>query len=55
MAPYADSIYANYLDRDATECVEAAYGENYERLVEAKTEWDSGNLFRMNRNIEPGE
>lgn len=31
----------------------AAYGANYDRLVDVKTEWDPGNLFRLNQNIEP--
>lgn len=54
MAPYAgDGVYANYLDRDEADRVKAAYGENYNRLVAVKNEWDPENLFRMNQNIEP--
>ena len=54
MAPYTtDGVYANYLDRDESDRVEAAYGVNYDRLVEIKTEWDTENVFRMNQNIEP--
>jgi FAD/FMN-containing dehydrogenase len=30
-----------------------AYGANYDRLVEIKTRYDPGNLFRMNLNIAP--
>ena len=30
-----------------------AYGENFDRLVEVKNEWDPENRFRMNQNIEP--
>ena len=30
-----------------------AYGENYDRLVEVKNEWDPENRFRMNQNIKP--
>jgi FAD/FMN-containing dehydrogenase len=29
------------------------YGENYDRLVELKNEYDPTNLFRMNQNVEP--
>jgi FAD/FMN-containing dehydrogenase len=52
MAPYADGVYSNYLDRDEPDRVEAAYGENYERLADIKAEWDPENLFRMNQNVE---
>lgn len=30
-----------------------AYGSNYDRLVAIKTQYDPGNLFRMNLNIPP--
>ena len=30
-----------------------AYGENYERLVALKNQYDPANLFRLNQNIEP--
>ncbi len=30
-----------------------AYGENYERLVALKNEYDPANLFRLNQNIKP--
>jgi FAD/FMN-containing dehydrogenase len=53
MAPYADGVYANYLDRDEDDRVRAAYGENYERLARIKSKWDPENLFRMNQNVEP--
>lgn len=53
MANYADGVYANYLDRDEGDRVRTAYGENYERLVAIKNEWDPENLFQMNQNIEP--
>ena len=29
------------------------YGDNYDRLVEFKTEYDPDNLFRLNQNVEP--
>jgi len=54
MAPCAtDGVYSNYLDRDETDRVRTAYGENYDRLVDVKNEWDPENLFRVNQNIEP--
>ena len=30
-----------------------AYGENYERLVALKNQYDPANLFRLNQNIKP--
>ena len=46
--------YVNFLTEDeGEERTHAAYGKNYERLVEAKTKWDPQNLFRMNKNIAP--
>jgi hypothetical protein len=33
--------------------VRAAYGKNYDRLVQVKQKYDSENLFRVNRNISP--
>ena len=35
--------------------VRAGYGGNYDRLVELKSIYDPGNLFRMNQNIPPGQ
>ena len=53
----ADSRYVNYLDDDEAEFgsdpVRAAYGPNYERLVEVKTKYDPENLFHLNFNIPP--
>jgi len=53
MAPYADGVYSNYLDRDEDDRIGAAYGVNYERLADIKAKWDPENLFRVNSNVEP--
>ena len=46
--------YVNFLtEEEGDERVRAAYGTNYEKLVEAKMKWDPQNLFRMNKNILP--
>ena len=46
--------YVNFQSADeGGERTRAAYGENYERLVEVKTKYDPANLFRVNRNIVP--
>ena len=53
-APYAtEDVYVNYLSGDEQQRTGAAYGDNYDRLVELKAEYDPENLFRMNQNIEP--
>lgn len=46
-------VYVNLLADDESTRVPAAYGQNYERLRELKTNWDPDNVFRMNHNIEP--
>jgi FAD/FMN-containing dehydrogenase len=46
--------YVNFLtEEEGDERIRAALGKNYEQLVEVKTKWDPGNLFRMNKNIKP--
>lgn len=46
--------YINFLtEEEGDDRIRAAYGDNYQRLVEVKTKWDSENLFRMNKNIAP--
>jgi FAD/FMN-containing dehydrogenase len=46
--------WLNYLGDDQGEdAVRAAYGPNWERLVEVKRRWDPENLFRANHNIAP--
>jgi hypothetical protein len=39
---------------EGEELVRTSYGAaNYDRLVELKTQYDPGNLFRLNQNIKP--
>jgi FAD/FMN-containing dehydrogenase len=47
--------YLNFpgLGEEGDALVRAAYGGNYERLVELKTKYDPTNFFRMNQNIRP--
>ena len=46
--------YVNFLtEEEGDERIRAAYGDNYQRLAEAKSKWDPNNLFRMNKNIAP--
>ena len=46
-------VYVNDLGDEGSERVRHAYGENYERLVALKTQYDPTNLFRLNQNIAP--
>ena len=53
-AAYASgSVYVNFLTQDEGERIEAAYGQNYPRLMQAKKRYDPQNLFRQNQNIPP--
>jgi FAD/FMN-containing dehydrogenase len=53
-APFATgAVYVNFMTQDEGERVRAAYGSNYERLVQLKRKYDPTNLFRMNQNIRP--
>ena len=53
--PYlADRRWLNYLgDDDSADAVRAAYGPNYDRLVEVKRRYDPENVFHLNHNIDP--
>jgi FAD/FMN-containing dehydrogenase len=55
-SPYfAGRRWLNYLgDDDGRDAVRAAYGPNYERLVEVKRKHDPDNVFHLNHNIDPG-
>jgi FAD/FMN-containing dehydrogenase len=46
--------WLNYLgDDQGDEAVRAAYGPNYDRLVEVKRRYDPDNVFHHNHNIAP--
>jgi FAD/FMN-containing dehydrogenase len=47
-------VYVNALGEDEPfDRVRAAYGGNWDRLVEVKRRWDPENLFRLNANVRP--
>ncbi len=53
-APFATGgAYVNFLTQDEQDRVQAAYGDNYGRLVEVKNKYDPTNLFSVNQNIRP--
>jgi FAD/FMN-containing dehydrogenase len=55
MEPHAsETMYFNFASGDEDEeVIRTTFGENYSRLVEVKNEYDPGNLFQLNTNIEP--
>jgi FAD/FMN-containing dehydrogenase len=53
-APYASAgAYVNFMTAEESDRVAAAYGSNYERLVEIKRRYDPENVFHFNQNIKP--
>jgi FAD/FMN-containing dehydrogenase len=52
--PFATGgVYVNFMNEEEQDRVQAAYGENYQRLVALKNRYDPTNLFRLNQNIRP--
>ena len=50
LAPHSEAGgYVNFMSGDDRDRIEASYRGNYERLVEVKRAYDSGNLFRVNQ------
>jgi len=50
--PYASAgAYVNFMTADEADRVAAAYGANYQRLVNIKKKYDPNNVFRANQNI----
>ncbi len=53
-APYASAgAYVNFMTEDERDRVAAAYGRNYDRLVQIKRKYDPDNVFHLNQNITP--
>jgi FAD/FMN-containing dehydrogenase len=46
-------VYVNDLGNEGVDRVRAAYGTNFQRLVELKDRYDPNNLFRINHNVGP--
>lgn len=56
LAPFAaPGIYLNFpgFMEDADQLVKTAYGNNFQRLVKIKQQYDPDNFFRLNQNINP--
>jgi FAD/FMN-containing dehydrogenase len=53
-APYASAgAYVNFMTEEEGNRVVAAYGSNYDRLVQIKRRYDPENVFHLNQNIKP--
>jgi FAD/FMN-containing dehydrogenase len=51
---FGSGRWLNYLgDDQAEDAIRAAYGPNYDRLVEVKRRYDPDNIFHLNHNIVP--
>jgi len=56
LAPFSTGgVYMNFpgFHEEEEQQLRAAFGTNYERLVEVKTAYDPDNVFRVNHNIVP--
>ena len=55
LRPYSgERRWLNYLDDDdGGDAVRAAYGPNYDRLLEVKRRYDPENVFHLNHNLDP--
>jgi FAD/FMN-containing dehydrogenase len=52
LEPFTGGFYDN-IDFDAADPTGENYGPAFERLARIKAQYDPGNLFRLNRNIQP--
>ena len=53
-APYASAgAYVNFMTEEEGDRVAAAYGSNYDRLIQVKKRYDPENVFHLNQNIKP--
>jgi FAD/FMN-containing dehydrogenase len=54
MQPFLErGVYVNNLGDEGDDRIRAAYGPNYDRLVELKDKYDPTNFFRLNQNTRP--
>ena len=55
LEPHTVGNYLNFpgLLEEGEQQLRASFGPHYDRLVDVKTAWDPGNLFRLNHNVPP--
>jgi FAD binding domain/Berberine and berberine like len=49
----SSAVYVNYLGSEGDQRVHDAFGVNNDRLARVKQQYDPGNFFRLNQNIQP--
>ncbi len=49
----AGARYVNYMDHDDAGDLAGPFGANYARLARVKAQWDPGNVFHLNQNVQP--
>jgi hypothetical protein len=49
----SSAVYVNYLGTEGDQRIRNAFGVNHDRLARVKRQYDPGNFFRLNQNIEP--
>jgi FAD binding domain/Berberine and berberine like len=49
----SSAVYVNYLGSEGGQRVRDAFGANHDRLARVKRQYDPGNFFRLNQNIQP--
>ena len=53
-APYASAgAYVNFMTQEEGDRIAAAYGSNYDRLIQIKQRYDPENIFHLNQNVKP--
>jgi len=52
LAPFTGGYYDN-IEFDSEDSGKGNYGPVYQRLAKIKGQYDPGNQFRLNRNIQP--
>jgi hypothetical protein len=51
--PFTKGYYINTEPSESEQRLRGTYGDNYPKLVQLKSKYDPGNLFRLNANIKP--
>ena len=46
-------VYINFMSGDEQDRVPEAYQHRWQRMVAVKTQYDPGNFFRLNQNVQP--